>query len=94
MAKGGFRPGAGRPKGSKSKRSQAIAALAISKGKTPLEVMLKIMRDADTKGDVETALQAAHNAAPYVHPRLNSVQHAGDGGGPVKVIFAWQLEQS
>jgi len=44
MAKGGKRPGAGRPKGALTKRTQDIAIKAISEGKTPLEVMLENMR--------------------------------------------------
>jgi hypothetical protein len=33
----------------------------------------------------KTAQEAARDAAPYVHPRLASVEHAGKDGGPIVV---------
>lgn len=33
---------------------------------------------------LDKAVEAARDAAPYVHPRLASIQHAGEGGGPMK----------
>ena len=33
---------------------------------------------------MDKAAEAARDAAPYVHPRLASIQHAGEGGGPVQ----------
>lgn len=41
---GGAREGAGRPKGSTSKLSQAITAEVLARGITPIEVMLETMR--------------------------------------------------
>ena len=41
--KGGVRPGAGRKTGSLTKRTREIAAVAASKGITPLEVMMNTM---------------------------------------------------
>lgn len=42
--------------------------------------------------DLKTALgmrklaeDCARDAAPYVHPRLQSIQHAGEGGGPIQL---------
>lgn len=67
---GGVRPGAGRPKGARNKatakREQAIAA----SGLTPLEYMLRVLRDEEMPSDRRD--WAAEKAAPYVHPRLNS----------------------
>jgi hypothetical protein len=73
---GGKRPGAGRPSGSKNRRSAEIAQQAIEAGITPIEVMLTAMRDFWALGTPEakreTALIARH-AAPYIHPRLANV---------------------
>jgi hypothetical protein len=44
MYRGGFREGAGRPKGSQNKRTQIIAQKAAEEGTTQIEVMLKAMR--------------------------------------------------
>ncbi len=47
MARGGAQPGAGRPKGSLSARTQELVAIALAEGISPLEVMLKDMRFYD-----------------------------------------------
>ena len=74
MAKGGYRPGAGRPKGSKSKSKMAgIKADTPLEILSPLEFLLQVMRDDNQ--DTNTRLRAASLAAPYLHPR------AGDGPG-------------
>lgn len=56
-----------------------LAAVEAS-GKTPLDVMLDVMRSAFERLDHDTALEAARAAAPYVHPRLNSIEHTGANG--------------
>lgn len=85
MSKGGVRPGAGRPKGSKSdltKQREAIAAKALDEGITPLEVMLDTMRELYEAGEKVAACQVAKDAAPYIHPKLanTSLNHEGDVG--------------
>lgn len=75
----------GRQKGTPNKataeRQQAIA----EGGETPLEYMLKVMRDPSV--DSRRRDEMAKSAAPYTHPRLNSVEHGGKDGGPVDVRF-------
>lgn len=73
MALGGRRPGAGRKPGSATKRTREIAERASSEGITPLEVMIKAMRNADAEGNAREAAYYANMAAPYVHPRLASI---------------------
>lgn len=68
MAKiGGARPGAGRPRGSVSKRSVELLAGATASGITPVEYMLQILRDE--AADPARREWAAEKAAPYLHPR-------------------------
>lgn len=68
MAKvGGARRGAGRPKGSLSRRHVETVAEAVAAGKTPVEYMLDIMRD--NKADQKRRDWAAEKLAPYLHPR-------------------------
>lgn len=79
MAKGGYRPGAGRPKGSKTKSKEKadsvmdINAAAASENLTPLEYMLKIMRDPNEDEDRRARMAIA--AAPFCHARK------GEGSG-------------
>ncbi len=89
MPRGGPRPGGGRPKGSKSKKTLEIALKAAAQGVTPIEVMLQTMRAAwsqaiDDSGSVVNQAKAAEaaslakDAAPYVHPKLSSVEAKHD----------------
>ena len=74
--RGGSRAGAGRPAGSKNQRSAEIAQAAVEAGITPIEVMLTAMRDLWDVGTPEAKREAAtiaKDAAPYVHPRLASI---------------------
>lgn len=82
MPRGGKRAGAGRKKGALTKRTQEVAAQALADGLTPLDYMLQVMRDPAE--DRAVRLDAAKAAAPYVHPRLSSVDHKGnDDGRPI-----------
>jgi hypothetical protein len=75
MAQGGKRPGAGRKKGSTTRRTRAIANMLAESGLTPLEFMLKILRDKSMPDGMR--FKAAESAAPYIHPRLAAVEHSG-----------------
>jgi len=59
---------------------------------TPLDYMLKVMRDEENPAEMR--LDAAHKAAPYVHPKLASVEHTGKDGGPMAMTFSWLPPQS
>lgn len=80
---GGAREGAGRPKGSRNKRSLAQISAAIAAGETPLEFMLRVMRGEATPKDADDRVkavyaglqfEAAKAAAPYIHARLSSTE--------------------
>ena len=76
MPRGGPRPGSGRKKGSPNKKSAELIAKVEASGLTPLEYMLSVLRDANAS--VHERMDAAKNAAPYVHRRLASVEHSGE----------------
>lgn len=82
--RGGRRPGAGRKPGSATKKTREVADRAAASGITPLEVMLEAMESFRNAGDLEKAASFAKDAAPYLHPRLAAVQHAGKDGGPIE----------
>lgn len=88
--KGGKRPGAGRKKGVPNKITAAMREKALGSGTSPLEVLLGIMRKAEPKQRpkesvlvfvsrwkywADQRLDAAKAAAPYIHPRLQSVEY-------------------
>src|SRR5688500_10308706 len=87
MARGGKRPGAGRRTGNKNKStieremfSREVATEALAAGVSPLDYMLHVMR---TSTDTKRRDAMAIAAAPYVHPRLANVEHAGNQNKPV-----------
>ena len=89
--RGGKRPGAGRPKGSKNTKTREIADKAAAEGITPLEVMLTRMRALWAKTDEaskDQAVEIAYRAAPYMHPRLQSVesQNTVDGELTIEIV--------
>ena len=88
MARGGARPGAGRPKGGANKLNDEARAKALDGGTTPLEYLLAVMRDTDL--DRDTRIDAAKAAAPYVHARLAAVEHSGDKDKPIAHTVTWQ----
>lgn len=76
MAKGGYRPNAGRPKGSKTKTKSKLGNIpkdAQAENLSPLEYMLRIMRDPNE--DLDRRARMAIAAAPFCHARK------GDGAG-------------
>jgi hypothetical protein len=66
MARGGPRPGAGRPRGAKSPQVDVIGG-AAAEGISPLDYMLGVMRD--TEADPARRDRMAQAAAPYVHAK-------------------------
>lgn len=85
MARGGIRNGSGRKKGSLTKRTRDIAEKAMSNGLTPLEVMLRAMNEHVHAERWDDAADRAKDAAPYMHAKLASIEHAGKDGGSILV---------
>jgi hypothetical protein len=87
MAKGGKRPGAGRPPGARNIRTVQAVQAAEATGETPLEYMLRVMRDGSA--EIARRDEMAKAAAPFVHAKLTSVdsQVSANLDGPV--TFTW-----
>ena len=80
MPRGGSKPGerrGGRKKGTPNKKTAAMQAEIAASGETPLQYMLRILRDESVEPSRRDAM--ARSAAPYVHPQLSAVKHGGDG---------------
>lgn len=75
---GGKRPGAGRKKGVPNKATQEQRQAIAESGLTPLEYLLSVVRDKEEERAVR--MDAAHKAAPYVHPKLAAVDHTSSDG--------------
>jgi hypothetical protein len=73
----------GRKKGIPNKKSVARTEAIEASGLTPLEFMIQCMRNGAMPEDFR--LDAAKAAAPYVHPKLTSVELKGDPNAPVEV---------
>lgn len=83
MPRGGKRPGAGRPVGATTQKTRAIADQAAAEGLTPLDVMLRAMREHATAERWDEAAKVAAMAAPFIHPRLAAVAMAHDVSDPL-----------
>jgi hypothetical protein len=96
--RGGKRPGSGRKKNVPNRASANREREAAASGATPLDVMLKSMRllialadeSANDKKRFEHYIRAAagvaKDVAPYIHPRLSTVDRAASST-PVKHII-------
>lgn len=97
MARGGKRPGAGRPKGTENpvtRKRREIAEKALDEGITPLEVMLRGMRKAlgPAGDDYEAAMPYAKEAAPFIHAKLASTEMKVDAEVTQSTVSAEPLQ--
>ncbi len=87
MPRGGARPGAGRPKGSKDSKPRRISvrtledvervkAQCVNEGRIlPLALFMDVLNDVEK--DLPLRLEVAKAAAPYLHPRLEAIAFQG-----------------
>ena len=66
----------GRQKGTPNRASAEKAAEIAATGETPLEYMTRVYRDESV--DKERRDRMASAAAPYIHPKLQAINHSGD----------------
>lgn len=89
--RGGARAGAGRKRGSATKKTREIADRVAASGLTPLEVMIEAMLSFHSAGELDRAASIAKDAAPYVHPRLAAIEHTGEDGGAIRTVARIEL---
>lgn len=92
MARGGARPGSGRPRGAATKRTREIADRAAEEGVTPLEFLLNVMNDVDK--EFNHRLDAAKAAAPYVHAKLATIDVGNKDDKPFEQVIRWAESDS
>lgn len=83
----------GRKKGIPNKATAFRQKRISESGLTPLDYLISVMRD-ETLSTLER-VDAAKAAAPYVHPKLATIEHRGDKDNPINVNvgFRWMTEQ-
>ena len=77
MARGGYRVGAGRPKGAVAKITEEAVAKAKEGGELPHQFLLRIVRGDSVGGEVpsiQMRIAAAVAAAPYFAPKLAAIE--------------------
>ena len=99
MSRGGSRPGAGRKPGSKAQKTKQrllAATHGLADGISPLDYMLNLLRseppeqasDAQRAAHEAMRFEAAKAAAPYVHPRLSTINANASlqGGVTISIV--------
>ena len=79
----------GRTKGTPNRATARREREIAKSGITPLEYMLKVMRNPKLDGARRDDMAKA--AAPYVHPKLAAHQHTGANGGPIQTVDLTKL---
>jgi hypothetical protein len=82
LPKGGARPGAGRKKGQRDKRTQEMLAKASAAGMLPHEFLCSVSQGQVIDGHTPTfaeRMAAATQAAPYYAPRLQAIDQKHSG---------------
>lgn len=80
MARGGPRPGAGRKKGARNKRTAALITKAEGSGMLPHEFLCAVSQGMEIDGykpSFDERIDAAKAAAPFYAPKLQSTAHSG-----------------
>ena len=89
MARGGKRVGAGRKTNTsdrqmrKFKVSEVMDSIGSGPDATPLAFLMSVIHLQEAK--LSDRIQCAIAAAPYVHPRLSSVEMKGDRENPLQI---------
>jgi hypothetical protein len=64
---------------------KVLQSIGSGPDKTPLAFMLGIMQSDQSDIKISERIQCAIAAAPYVHPRLSSVEVKGDANAPLQI---------
>ncbi len=90
----GSQPGerrGGRQKGTPNRATAARQAEIAASGETPLDYMLRVMRDETA--DPSRRDDMARAVAPYVHPKLAAVEQTGKDGKQIIIQISPQEAQ-
>ena len=88
---GGFRQGAGRPKGSLGEKTKAVQAKLEELGCDPIEALANI--SMDTSNTPELRFQANKELAQYVAPKRKAIEMDANLDGGLKVNLVQFAEE-
>ena len=88
---GGFRQGAGRPKGSLGEKTKAVQAKLDELGCDPIEALANI--SMDTSNTPELRFQANKELAQYVAPKRKAIEMDANLDGGLKVNLVQFAEE-
>jgi hypothetical protein len=69
MPRGGRRPGAGRPAGSRNKRTREMTERLDRLGLDPIAALVRLAQYAEAEGNLDLAERAWRGLLPYAGPR-------------------------
>ena len=82
-------PGAGRKPGTPNRLTKSARECFIAKKYDPLIAMIEDARRLDPGPERAKINQ---QLIPYMHPKLSTVEHVGEGGGPLTVTINYGTE--
>ena len=88
---GGFRQGAGRPKGSLGEKTKAVQAKLEELGCDPIEALANI--SMDTSNTPELRFQANKELAQYIAPKRKAIEMDANLDGGLKVNLVQFAEE-
>lgn len=89
--RGGKRPGAGRPKGSRSKSTAELMLAAKKYTEEALETFASVMRNGESEA---ARVAAADKMLDRGHGKAPQPQTGEGGTGPVALAISWQPSAS
>lgn len=87
--RGGARPGAGRPKGRKNRRTLEIEAAAKKYANDALKALVEVAKTGSTEGARVSAAVALLDRG-YGRPR-QALEHTGEQGGPLQIAITHEV---
>jgi hypothetical protein len=72
--------------------ASGILAQLLSNVSDPADLPAKFDALKAVMGYRGMAQEAAKDAAPYLHPRLNAIEHTGKGGGAIETKNEWVVK--
>jgi hypothetical protein len=95
MPKGGPRPGAGRPPGSRNRRTREMTERLDRMGLDPISALVRVAQCAEAEGHLDIAERAWRGLLPYVGSRPAPLRqvHPGPESTPEITLPSWWTER-
>jgi hypothetical protein len=91
MPKGGPRPGAGRPPGSRNRRTRELQERLDRLGIDPVGALIRVAQCAEAEGDLTLAEKCWRGLLPYAGPRPTMLRQVPAGPDSVPASTSIEL---